>query len=58
MAQGSEKTGSWHNEDHKVKDAINKLLEGEPVGSEWTVVTQVKKKSNPVHDYRIVLRPL
>ena len=53
----AEKTGSWHHEDHKVKDAINEVLQGESNGSEWKVEIQVKKKSNPVHDYRIVLRP-
>ena len=57
MAGGSEKKGSWHPEDHKVKDAINEVLQGESNGSEWKVEIQVKKKSNPVHDYRIVLRP-
>jgi hypothetical protein len=55
------KTGRWRDGSDKgyedFKAAIKELLKDEDMDSEWTVGIEVKKKGNPVHDYRIVLRP-
>jgi hypothetical protein len=40
------------------KNAIKEELRGKDDGSEWRVEIEVKKKGNPVHEYRIVLRPI
>jgi hypothetical protein len=39
------------------KKAINDELDKKSAGTEWAVEIEVKKKGNPVHEYRIVLRP-
>ncbi|MBA2360684.1 MAG: hypothetical protein H0V79_07130 [Actinobacteria bacterium] len=60
MAAGN-KTGEWRDGSSKgyddFKDAIKKVLSDAPHDSEWTVGIEVKKRGNPVHDYRIVLQP-
>jgi hypothetical protein len=60
MAAGN-KTGKWRDGSQKgyddFKDAIRDLLKDEPMDSEWAVEIEVKKRGNPIHDYRIVLRP-
>jgi hypothetical protein len=38
------------------KNAIKEALRDKQDGSEWRVEIEVKKKGNPVHEYRIVLR--
>jgi hypothetical protein len=40
------------------KKAIKDALDEKPDGSEWRVEIEVKKKGNPVHEYRIVLRQI
>jgi hypothetical protein len=37
--------------------AIEEELRTKPDNSEWVVELEVKKRGNPIHDYRIVLRP-
>ena len=40
------------------KNAIKEALRGKQDGSKWRVEIEVRKKGNPVHDYRIVLRQI
>lgn len=50
----------WKN---KAKDfgefqaAIEQELKSKPPDSEWIVEIEVKKIGNPIHGYRIVLKP-
>lgn len=37
--------------------AIEQELRSKPADSEWIVEIEVKKTGNPIHDYRIILRP-
>lgn len=53
------KEGPWRDGRNKgyddLQEAIEQALHGEPRDSEWVVSIEVKKKGNPIHDYRIVL---
>jgi hypothetical protein len=51
---------NWHKEAKdfaEFQGAIKAELRAKPANSEWEVSIVVKKSGNPVHDYRIVLRP-
>jgi hypothetical protein len=39
------------------KHAIKEELNTKPPNSEWVVEMEVKKSGNPIHEFRIVLRP-
>jgi hypothetical protein len=39
------------------KQAIKEALDDKQQDSKWIVGIEVRKKGNPVHDYRIILRP-
>jgi hypothetical protein len=51
---------SWRDEAKdfdEFKSAIRAELNKKPNDSEWIVNIEVKKRGNPVHDYRIFLTP-
>ena len=53
--------GRWQGEKAQsfqaYQRAIEELLNQQDAGTTWTVVVEVKKIGNPIHDYRIVLNP-
>ena len=56
-----EPQGGWHGKARdfaELQRAIEAELRTKPDGSEWIVEIQVKKVGNPIHDYKIVLRPI
>lgn len=57
----SKKTGPWHQAPAPsfaaFQKAIKDVLDEQAVGSEWVVEMEVRRRGNPIGDYRIVLSP-